>query len=183
MDDHRWSYQDLGHLLHTEWGVLVSSLVWLQMMGARRWNYVPKSSWGILGQLDTRSLSQGIPDLDGPKTWCHWSLQMQLQCCVLTVLIILTVHLFVVMAIVCLLLMSRLRLMLVLKLYLFDSESSLVDWWSERECFMHCNDPFDGLSGSYICVRNCKIIGVIWSIFASLLLCIYYSQYSILKSW
>ena len=105
MNNHRWSYQDLGHLLHIGWGIVgvITSVAADVLVPC-----VPKSSWGILGQLYTRSLSQGIPDFGWPKMWCHWSLQMQLQCYVLTV------HLFVVMTIVWFLfLMSRLRLMLI----------------------------------------------------------------------
>ena len=69
--------------------LLVSSLVRLQMMGARRWNHVfMKLSRGILGQLDTRSLSQGIPDLEDPRCGATGTLQMQLLCCVLTVMVI-----------------------------------------------------------------------------------------------
>ena len=33
------------------------------------------TSWGILDQEDTRCLFQGIPDLEEPKMWCHWSLR------------------------------------------------------------------------------------------------------------
>ena len=78
--------------------LLVSSLVWLLMMGFQDGlPSVPKSSWGILGQLDTRGLSQGIPDLEEPRCGATgaYRCSYSVVCCH-----VLTVHLLVVMTIV-----------------------------------------------------------------------------------
>ena len=127
-------------------GHLVSSLVWLQMWVTDE-SMCSEAILGYPGQLDTRGLSQGILDLEEPKMWCHWSLHMQLLCCVLTVLIILTVHLLVVMTIAWfLLLMCRLMLK---PIQFWDTYIHICivcygDWPGSlvaRECFMYYNDP------------------------------------------
>ena len=156
LDDQRWSYQDLGHLLHPEWGVVGVIISVAADDGCQDGlPCVPKSSWGILGQLDTRGLSQGIPDLEEPKTWCHWNFQMQWQCCTLLWCIVCGDD-------NCLFYSSWVGLgwCWYWNCNLFDSESSLVDWWSERKCFMYYNGSFVESSGN--CIYT-KTVWLVWS--------------------
>ena len=78
LDNHRWPYS-FGPLATSRVGA-DGVITGVAVDVGYDESMCPKRSWGILDQLDTRGLFQGILDLRRPKTWCHWSLHMQWLC-------------------------------------------------------------------------------------------------------